>query len=90
MTGSVVNLESQRRKREQTAAVKPTSCSCHGEYICYPHRIAEAARILRVDLAAARSEGRVSVTRFTGTVEAVLPILDAILAECLPTEAGAR
>lgn len=90
MTGSVVNLESYRRKRGQTAAVAPDSCCCHPDYICYPHRIAEAARILRVDLAAARAEGRVSMGRFAGTVEAVLPVLEAIVAECLPDEREVR
>lgn len=88
MTGdNVVLLDGYRRKPEQTAAA---NCCCHATYVCYPHRIAEAARILRVDLAAARAEGRVSMGRFVGTVEAVLPALEDIVAECLPDEVTAQ
>lgn len=88
MTGSVVFLDSHRRKPEPT--VTERSCCCHSDYVCFPHRIDEAARILREDMAATRAEGRVSMGRYFGTCEAVLPLLEAIVAETLPDERGVQ
>lgn len=79
---NVVPLESRRRN----PALNVTECCCSPTYVCYPHRIAEAARILRVDLAATEGELMVSRVRFAAAVEAVLPMLDAIVGECLPDE----
>lgn len=87
MTDNVVLLAGYKRKPAQTAT---SDCCCRTDYQCYPHRIAEAARILRVDLAASEGESRISRVRFAATVEAVLPVLEAIVAECLPDEREVR
>lgn len=85
---NVVALSSHRAKRKPTVTEQP--CCCHGDYVCFPHRVAEAARIMRQDMAATRAEGRTSMGRYFGTCEAVLPILEAIVAETLPDERSAR
>lgn len=80
MSGNVVQLSDHR-----PAPVREEGCSCRPDHLCYPHRLTNAAALLRAEVKAAREIDWLTPTRDLERIAAdVLAVLDGITAECLP------
>lgn len=68
----------------------PAACGCSEDHTCYPHRVAAAADILRSMPEDLFGDAWVMRGDVREATHAVLVVLDAITAECLPDERHVR
>lgn len=85
---NVIALSSHRRKRNPTAT--EDGCCCHGDHVCYPHRVAAVAKSLREAPSALEGDAWVMRVDVYRLLSDALAELEAITAETLPDERTAR